>query len=343
MRPTRAETIVDDMMEHPSARFWSQLRPERTVPERIDILKCKPKSTVCRLFGVGPGGAAVIAKRCRTPTGAVERMIYQEILPGLELPSPRIHGFVEESDGANCWLFLEDSGGMEYAPGNPEHRALAGRWLGAIHALRIDDALLSRLPDRGADHYLGLLHSSRSTLAHHISNPLLPVKDRSLLRSILSHCDVVESHWSEVEALCRAIPPVLVHGDLVVKNVSVRDGPGDGSLMVFDWENAGWGMPGTDLCQCPGKTVSPDLDVYSAVTEGSARPVDPQCARRLAEYGAVFRVLDDIRWAVMSMVFDSYRFLSKPIAYLRSFEPLMAHAVRTAGWRGWPELRRCAR
>src|SRR5207247_1878967 len=84
-------------------------------------------------FLVGPGGAVSIAKRCPAATAKVERMIYEEFLARVPVPSLHCHGFLEEPDSELCWLFLEEAPGVMYSPQRGDHRALAARWLGTVH------------------------------------------------------------------------------------------------------------------------------------------------------------------------------------------------------------------
>ena len=59
------------------------------------------------------------------------------------------------------------------------------------------------LPARGLDHYLKLLRRCRATLLDHLTNNTdVSGQDASLLRSVVWHCDVLESHWGELEQIC---------------------------------------------------------------------------------------------------------------------------------------------
>src|SRR5437867_2175965 len=157
-KPSRTETVTDNLLDHPAVRAWAALKPVRVEPDGIEILKLKNKSAVYRLVGVSEGGSSVVAKRCRTATASVERMMYEEFLPRLPLPALRYHGRVDEAGGEFCWLFLENAGGLEYASRDGEHRALAARWLAAIQTAAVTAGLEGRLPVRDADYYLKLLH-----------------------------------------------------------------------------------------------------------------------------------------------------------------------------------------
>src|SRR5207245_6977253 len=111
------EILPEHLLEHRAVKGWRQLEPERNESEAIAVLRLtRKKSAVYRMAGVGPTAAAVIAKRCRTTTAIVERLIYEAALSRLSLPALGCYGFVPEPDGEFCWLFLEDAGTHEYSP-----------------------------------------------------------------------------------------------------------------------------------------------------------------------------------------------------------------------------------
>ena len=321
------------VLEQRALEAWRQACPAGFDLERVESVKLKRKTAVLRLVGRGARPPAVIAKRCRTATAHVERAIYEEFLTHVPLPALRCRGFVPEPEGEFCWLFMDDAGAEPYSPASAEHRALAGRWLGAIHGTALSADLRGRLPERGAGHYLTELRASRLALLHHAANPVLSAEEVRLLRTVTSQCDVIEEHWAEVERWCDGSPPVLVHGDFVIKNVRVQ-GNGDGpALLVFDWEMAGWGMPGTDLAQFVGGCASPDLDVYRAALGPAFARHDAGDIRQAAAYGAVLRLVDKIFWETLTAVNDSYRVLQQPLSSLARYQPELGRALQALAWR----------
>jgi aminoglycoside phosphotransferase (APT) family kinase protein len=324
-----------NLLDHKAVKAWSQLQPERVEPEGLEIVKLKNKSAVYRLLGLGPNGSAVIAKRCPSRTAVIERRIYEELLPLLPVPTLRCYGFVEDTDGDYCWLFLEDAedaGGQMYSPLNPEHRALAGRWLATLHTALAQLGPANGLPDRGVSHYLALLRACRGKALQHLDNPVLPADDVAVLQTIASYCDVLEAHWSEMAEICDCLPPSLVHGDFVIKNVRVRATSSGLVLLPFDWEYSGWGVPATDVAQFVGGTVSPDLAAYHSVVERSVGGLDGRDMQRLAECGAFFRWLDDISWEILYLTYQPYKYLSGYMRCLKMYEPRMAKALQAAQW-----------
>src|SRR5438477_3023837 len=329
------EILPENLLEHRAVKAWSQLEPERVEPESIEVLKFKrleSKSAVYRLNGVAPDGSTVIAKRCCSLTAAVERIIYEEFLPQLPLPAVRYYGHVDEPGGEFCWLFLENAGGLEYSPRDAGHRSLAARWLASLHAAAVGDGLETRLPARNANYYLQLLRSTRDRLGEHFSNPELFAAEVETLRNVSSQFDAIEAHWPELRDPCEGLPPTLVHGDFVAKNVRLRADSNGPAFLVFDWEYAGWGVPATDLSQFIGHAVSPDLEVYSALADGLLRAYRGRAARRLAECGRFFRLIDKINWPSSALTFGPYSLLEKPMSYLKCYEPRLAEALREANW-----------
>ncbi len=332
-KPITSEMLPpESLLEHEAVKAWSQLQPERVEPEGIEILRLKPKSAVYRLLGLGPNGSAVIAKKCWLETARIERRIYEELLPSVPVPTLQCYGCVENTDGDCCWLFLEDAGAQMYSPLSPEHRAVAGRWLATLHTAIAQLGLTNGLPERGASHYLAVLRASRGAALQHLDNPALPADDLVILKALASYCDVLEAHWRELEEICDRMPPNLVHGDFVIKNVRVRATPSGLVLLPFDWEFAGWGVPATDLAQFVGRTVSPDLSAYRSAVERSVGGLDGRDIQRLAECGTFFRLLDDIAWEILCLAYQPYEDLWGHMSCLKIYEPRMAKALQAAKW-----------
>ena len=342
---TTTEILPENLLEHREVKAWRQLSPDWPLPVSIDVLKLtRKKSAVYRMTGVGPHGAAVVAKRCRTMTASVERVIYETVLSRLSLPALGCYGFVPEPGGEFCWLFLEDAGTHEYSPDNAEHRALAGRWLGAVHRAARVAGLQAQLPDRGLSHYLQRLRTSRAALLERTGNPVLSVADVALLQTVVAQFDLIEPHWADVEIFSDGLPPTLVHGDFVIRNLRIRPGAHGLALLVYDWEMAGWGFPATDLAQVD-RCARADLDAYYSEARQDFPQLDVRDIQRLASYGNLLRVVDEIYWATLFMVRDAYKSLLKPLQMIGKYEGQLAaslHAVNWSSAAGWEHAPRAA-
>ena len=330
------EILHTDLLERPAVKAWAELRPERVEPEQIEILKQKKKGAVYRLTGVGPGNSAVIAKRCRHKRAVIERAVYEEILPHLPMSTPDYYGCVEEEDNRFWWLFLEDVGDQQYAPSVEEHRALAARWLGAMHTAAEGLSRKAPLPDRGPDHYLMYLRSARETIPQIRAIPSLKATDRALLKNIVSLCEFLEAHWGQVETFCDGMPRTFIHGDCLVKNVLVRTTAEGLKFAPFDWGGAGWGLPATDLGQLglPYRDVppsSPDCATYSSVVRDQWPSLDVEMVQQLANLGQMFWSLKVISRCVPE--FDYKRAHIEHVIYNFSvYESVLANTIRSARW-----------
>src|SRR5262249_46964440 len=125
----------------------------------------------------GPGNTAVIAKRSRAGEAQVEQTIYEEILPDLPISSLTFYGVVDEPGTDYRWLFLEDAENADFTRLSDEHRKLAARWLGLMHVSAERVFAVSRLPNRGPQHYLDHLYSSRRVMQDNIGDPSLSYQD----------------------------------------------------------------------------------------------------------------------------------------------------------------------
>lgn len=253
------------------------------------------KSLVYRLRPAGAAGAAVIAKRDRRTSLEVERFVYQDILPAVEVPAPRCHGLLPDEHPDLAWLFLEDVHGIRYLKTDPEHRALAAATLGTVHASTSQLDLGGRLPPVRPDRYLEFLRLCRARLQEGLGNTALTPEDGEVVASILGLLDPLESGWDRIEEFCAEIPSCLVHGDFYGKNALVRSRAEGRDLLLLDWEFAGWGTPAEDVAWL-------DEDEYLRRVAPVWRQVDGATIARMAAVGAAFKSLAVIQSAGEGLV-----------------------------------------
>jgi len=265
--------------EHPAVQAWRELgaRPPRSVA--VELRKKHKKSRVYRLRGAGPRGATVVAKYCLSETAAVERLIYEEILPQLRMSALRCYGSVTRTDGG-CWLFLEDAGEGRVSFEDPAHRRLVARWVARLHVEAAELPELDRLPDRGAAHYFALLRAGRREISASLRNRALTAEHLLALRRLASLYERLAAHWASVSAFSSALTPTLVHGDIRRTNVRRRGQ----RVLALDWEMAGRGIPAVDVVK---------VDVETYVDEARA---DRDTAVRLQALGGILRNLDAVDW-----------------------------------------------
>ena len=311
--------------EHPAASAWRNHRPRSVAPTRITTLSLNEKSAVYRLVGAGPSNSNVIAKHCRQPIAAVERIVYEKLLPQLPITGLQYYGFWEtgpDKYGRTCWLFFEDAGGRAFSGKRPADRALAARWLGATHVWFESQSIGADLPVRDPGFYLGEIRATREKILHNLSTARRTKSERKILEACASQCDTVESQWSELEHFCAEMPRTLVHGDFQGKNVRVRSGPDGNEIIPLDWETAGWGMPGPDLEMV-------DTSAYWHIVKESWPRIQLHDVNRLAGYGALLRLLICISWETASLTFPCE---DEAIDSLAFYQSRIDDSIRTLGW-----------
>jgi len=319
------------VQHHPAVRAWATLRPDAAV-EAVDALPRKRPTlaAVYRLHGVAGPGPAVIAKYCEAATIAVERRIYQEVLPTASVWALHCHGMVSEPDGEHAWLFLEEGPGDPCSLAAAAHQALASEWLAHMHTAtsRLCGSNSSppspvppSLPDRGPARFLSHLRAARDAIQASQGCPTIGRAPRSLLARILDHCDRIEADWQLVEQRCEQMPRSLVHGDYVAKNLRVARHGGQDTLIVIDWEMAGWGTPAPDLHKV-------DLTAYRAAAAEHWQELTMEQVQEWARVGMVLRLLAETHWEAQRLFWGGP---APALHRLESYELALTNAARDLG------------
>jgi len=327
--------IEESHRSHPAVQAWKRLNGASRDPDRIEVLKHGRKSGVFRLVGVGPSGGSVIAKQCERERLAPDVVVHLHVHPRLSLRVVECYGFVEPEENELSTLFLEDAGSVRYSPRSLPERALAARWLAALHAAvasaTLDQSELSRLPDRGPDHYRALLCLARGVISHWCSPPA-GHDAVGLPGLLLSQCDEIEERWSAIAELCACAPSTLVHGDLCPKNMYLASGPDERPVLLpVDWEEAGFGPPAVDLAQLlPGQVkfaAGAHLATYADAMQAVWPSLDLPAVQGLSTAGTIFRAITAIWWATESVTRQWWQ--DGEVDQLRVYSSFVAHALAT--------------
>lgn len=302
-------SVAADPHEHAAVSAWRSLNPNGRLPTAVTILKRSKKgrkSSVYRLHGVLPGHGAVVGKRALRETGLVERVIYERVLPSL--PVSRLEFFGTVADGlepSHLWLFMQDAGD---AIPTPEQRVCLARWLAQLHTSAADSAIVraANLPDRGIAHYREHLERGRSHLRTLIARWAAPSKAsaRAILEQNLALLDQIDAKWATLVGLVDLLPPTLVHGDFVRKNVRMAERPDRRTVYVLDWETAGWGSPISDLATLSVagfRASASEFEVYTSAVERYWPTIDPATIEQARRGGVVMRWIVAIDWAASSL------------------------------------------
>jgi hypothetical protein len=315
-----AQSPVSDLL--PVVAAWTRLDSSHRRPALVELLGVKPKSTVHRLVAAGPGGSDVIAKSCARETAILEREVYARVLPAVMAETSGWLAFADDGLSEFAWLFFEERRGEAFDPGRLEHRELATRWLARLHTRSAGVPLVAELPDRGPGHYLEHLHEARRTLHAYACKPVLSASDRGVLERTLARLDRIAAAWSAVEAACAGLPRALVHGDFAARNLRVARGASGPALVVFDWEHAGFGLPGVDLADV-------DVELYATLVHACWPAVGRDAVWRMANLGRLLRGgLAATHWAATQL---ASVWVEEAVTTLALYEERIEQGLRELG------------
>jgi ATP-binding cassette, subfamily B, bacterial len=303
---------------HPALAAWTALGIDAPFPEAVEDIVRKKRITAYRLVGVPHRGAAVVAKRQRRSFALHERRLYERVLPHVSAPVPTYYGLVDDAD--SCWVFLEDVGDDELSSTSAMHGQLAARYLACLHTA--SGVSGEKLADRGPAHYLRVLRAARERILANVDRVRLD--EATIMTTVAAHCGAVEREWPRIQVLCDELPTGFVHCDFASKNVRIRRTNGHARLVAFDWEMAGWGMPGVDLAALDDAA----LEHYGACVAPHWAGIGLADLRRMRETGRLFNLLASIEWATHDF---AHEWLHRPLKRLRSYEPELRTALAALG------------
>lgn len=318
-RNTPLAVTTCDLALHPAARAWMSLGG--AMPASVALLReaTKSKPSLHRLTFTAP--ALVAYAKCDHAGGlAVERRIYETILPRLPVTTAPYRGACVDDEGLT-WLFVEDVGERCLSPVDPEHRRLAGRWLGLLHRSAAEIVAGEQLPEVGPRRYLAHLREARAEIRRCSGNRGLAPADREVLNEVLAEGEALERRWARIEQAYGEFPVTLVHGDFQSKNLRIHMGDRGPVLRPIDWEMAGRGVPAADLARAssPGLIMQVDPPAYGEVMRERWPLLDDAGIRRLSILGHLLKPLDGIFWSCADLRFEDPRCLVRPISSMRRY------------------------
>ncbi|MHC5211134.1 MAG: phosphotransferase [Planctomycetota bacterium] len=316
-----ARTGATDLL--PAQRAWASLGRQEALTgvERLRGTCAGSKGRV--VFRLSGKGRAVVAKRSLRATLAVERHVYEHLLPRLGVPAPRLLGWVP--DGEENWLFIEDAGRTPLDPDDGAQRACALRWLAQLHTASLDLPRDPDLPERGIPRFREILDEARSWILSNLDNPSLMPSGRRQLDVVLEGLARLAAHWEHIAVLGARMPTTLVHGDFHPKNLFPRRERGTLVLQPIDWEYAGRGLPALDLgaLLCDRVTRADRRAYREALGPRARRPSGREFETWVA-VGRVLRTLDAIHWICPSLAHPN---LHKPVSSLGLYATELGRAL----------------
>ena len=108
-------------------------------------------------------------------------------------------------------------------------------------------------------------------MTFHAAGENIHVGKTCLLTQIGRQCSIVSEKWGQLDDFCKTVPRTLIHGSFEANNMKIVEFEGHRSIILFDWERAGWGVPALDLTTFLGSPVDPGRVVAERNQSSSVR------------------------------------------------------------------------
>jgi aminoglycoside phosphotransferase (APT) family kinase protein len=257
----------------------------------VERLKPRPGSKLdgpgkSRVYRIERGdGTTVVVKRCPAGAGRVERAALRALASAGSVSVPRLLGVAEDPDPTMIWHVLEDVGDCLPDLARATERRAALAFLASLHDADPGGGE-EVLPVRDIEYYLALAAEARENI------DATPATHRDPeLDSILAATASMLRRLTD-DLVCGS-PAAFVHGDATVKNMRVRP---DGTVVLFDWEHAGVGSIGVDLCNLVRD--DDDVSTYLGLRNGV---VTAEELRGAVAVGFRCRYIAAVNWATFGL------------------------------------------
>jgi len=308
--------ITNNLCEHPAVKAWSLLNSNFLIPETIEEIRDMnaSKAYVLRLVGAGENGSSVIAKNTHTSKAMIEWFIYENALISLSKTTLHCYGYLKDKNNKS-WIFIEDAGGISFSFSNIHHASLAIDWLAELHT---SVPQLENMPDRGLGYYYSMLIDAHNKIMTYLSDNAFRDEDINLLRTIVFQLEYLKYRWPSVHSLYEQMPKGMIHGDFRAKNLRIRSDTNENILLVFDWEFAGWGLPGIDMYRL-------DPENYWLKVRDHWSNTTFENVIQLSSLGKLLSCLNAINWESTSLGNDD---LDKTLENMKVYKLYLADAIR---------------
>src|SRR5262245_32000338 len=194
-----------------------------------------------------------------------ERRVYQELLAGAGLGTPRYYGSVWDEAEGRFWLLLE------YVDGTPVGYCDLACWAPAAAALGRMHGYFGRQADRlrGCDFLIRHDAESFRTKAD------MALRDvGQLTPHLVDRLKPLVNRYLGLVPVLTDQPSTLLHGGCRATNILIRVAPDPARVCILDWEEAGLGAPLFDVAYLLDGIEPPTLDPLLAAYRRAALAYD---------------------------------------------------------------------
>jgi thiamine kinase-like enzyme len=310
--------ITDNLSRHPAVNALSALNPDLPQPDAIELIRYpKPyKAHIVRLVCEKENGYSIVGKGTDSSKALIEKSAYENLFKFLPYKGLQYYGYIE-TDNDFAWNFMEDARGIPFSFENPEHVLLAEDWLAKLHT-RVPS--LDCFPKLDVNFYYSRLLSGYERITANFSNSALTDSDKVALKSIISHFDILHIRRDKVTKLYEQMPKGFIHGDIKSKNMRVRSDGQESMLVVFDWEECGWGLPAIDVTRS-----SLNLKDYWLKVRNHWQGWTFEDMLQMSNLGKLLNSLVAINWEAKSL---PYQWIDKSMASMKIFEERLANLIQ---------------
>jgi aminoglycoside/choline kinase family phosphotransferase len=216
-----------------------------------------------------------------------EFLMYQKILPPLQIGTPKLYGYRWEPSEDIFWIFLEDAGPKRLSRlGDFSLWVDATSWAARLHSVDLSQLINNAgfLPHYDAEHF--------NVCARRIEESYS--KFDAQQQTTISQA--LDRYYKIVDYLI-SLPSCLIHGEYFGKNVMIRPGETNETIAVIDWETAAFGPRCVDLVSITAGRWTPEqrgimckayAEQYQIET---GQPIDMVALAQEMENVALYRAL----------------------------------------------------
>jgi Phosphotransferase enzyme family len=295
-----ARELIEALDQYLGASSWQVL----------DAKELVPRVYRARLTGVG-GERCLILKHLRSDWAQRDQLICRRMLPAaaLEDHGPPLLAVAAESGGHRTWHVYDDAGDSSLAHDfTPERVEAVLRVVASVHVRLANHHLLAecraRFGDLGAHFFTTSVRDAIRGLEAIASAHIDGVDHAEVTGALLDEMyRLLGEERERVDIIHEAGgPETLLHGDLNLQNVLVREDNGGHHARLIDWDHTGVGYAAYDMSNFLAKLREPDRQTafeayHTLVQDAGLAPTSLKAWSRLSDTAHASRLANCVIWA----------------------------------------------